>query len=85
MPGLDRSPLPARELSAVASLLDRPIVAVDVGSRDGVRESWRALGSNALLVGFDPDPQECARPARAPGTASDTKRSRSARAQVRQR
>ncbi len=61
MPGLDRSPLPARELSAVAALLERPIVAVDVGSRDGVRASWRELGANSLLVGFDPDREECAR------------------------
>jgi FkbM family methyltransferase len=72
MPGLDRSPLPARELRDVASLLDRPIVAVDVGVRDGVRDSWRALGPNALLVGFDPDPEECARlSASAPGPARE--------------
>ncbi len=58
---LDRSPLPAEDLSACAGLLDRAIVAVDVGSRDGVRDAWRALLPNALLVGFDPDPQECAR------------------------
>ena len=56
----------------MASLLDRPVVAVDVGSRDGVRESWRALGPNAVLVGFDPDPQECARlNARAAGPAEE--------------
>jgi FkbM family methyltransferase len=61
MPGLDRSPLAAQDLSALAGLLDRRVVAIDVGSRDGVREAWRALKPNALLVGFDPDPQECAR------------------------
>jgi FkbM family methyltransferase len=57
----NRSSLPEVELSAVAALLDRPVVGIDVGSRDGVRPEWRALQPNALLVGFDPDPQECAR------------------------
>jgi FkbM family methyltransferase len=61
MSPLDRAPLGAEDLSAVAALLDRPVVAVDVGSRDGVRPAWRALKPNALLVGFDPDPDECAR------------------------
>ncbi len=56
-----QTPLLDEELSAVASLLERPVVAIDVGSRDGVREGWRALGPNAVLVGFDPDPEECAR------------------------
>ena len=66
----------------MASLLERPVVAVDVGSRDGVRESWRALGPNALLVGFDPDREECARlNARAGGNraTSATSRLRSGR------
>jgi FkbM family methyltransferase len=57
----DRPPLPAHELGGLVSLLEAPLVALDVGGRDGVRESWRALGPNALLVGFDPDPEECAR------------------------
>ena len=57
----DRSPLGAEDVSAVAGLLDRPIVAVDVGSRDGVRSAWRSLLRVALLVGSDPDPDECAR------------------------
>jgi len=57
----DRSPLPPEDVSAVAGLLDDPIVAVDVGSRDGVRGAWRSLLPNALLVGFDPDPDECTR------------------------
>jgi FkbM family methyltransferase len=61
MPGLDRSPLAAEHVNALAGLLDRQVVAVDVGSRDGVRDAWRALKPNALLVGFDPDPVECAR------------------------
>jgi FkbM family methyltransferase len=61
MLGLIRSPLAAADLRAVAGLLERPVVAVDVGSRDGVRPAWRELGPHALLVGFDPDPAECAR------------------------
>lgn len=61
MRGIDRSPLSAGHLAAVAALLERPLVALDVGCRDGVRASWRALGGHALLVGFDPDPDECAR------------------------
>ncbi|HWX97279.1 MAG TPA: FkbM family methyltransferase [Solirubrobacteraceae bacterium] len=61
MLGLNRSPLAAADLRGVAGLLDRPVVAVDVGCRDGVRRAWQQLGPHALLVGFDPDPAECAR------------------------
>jgi FkbM family methyltransferase len=61
MRGLNRSPLTAAELKAVAGLLDRPVVAIDVGCRDGVRPAWRELEPYALLIGFDPDPVECAR------------------------
>jgi len=61
MRGLTRSPLAATDLSAVAGLLQRPVVAIDVGCRDGIRPAWRELKPHALLVGFDPDPGECAR------------------------
>jgi len=61
MSALNPSPLSAEDLAAVGGLLERPVVAVDVGCRDGVRESWRGLRPNALLVGFDADPEECAR------------------------
>jgi FkbM family methyltransferase len=61
MRGLNRSPLAPADLNAIAGLLERPIVAVDVGCRDGVRPAWRALEPHALLIGFDPDPAECAR------------------------
>jgi FkbM family methyltransferase len=72
MPIRDRSPLARADLSAVAALLERPVVALDVGCRDGIRPAWRALGANALLVGFDPDPAECARlNAAAPGPARE--------------
>jgi FkbM family methyltransferase len=53
--------LDARRLRAVAALLDRPIVAVDVGSRQGFRARWRALGRYGSLIGFEADPEECAR------------------------
>jgi FkbM family methyltransferase len=61
MRGLHRSPLAAADLSALTRLLERPVVAIDVGCRDGVRPAWRELGPHARLVGFDPDPAECAR------------------------
>jgi FkbM family methyltransferase len=61
MRGLKRSPLASADLSSVARLLDRPVVALDVGCRDGVRPAWRELKPHALLVGFDPDPAECVR------------------------
>jgi FkbM family methyltransferase len=60
MRGLIRSPLAATDLRAVAGLLQRPVVAIDVGCRDGIRPAWRELKPHALLVGFDPDPAECA-------------------------
>jgi FkbM family methyltransferase len=50
-----------RDLRAIAALLDRPLHAVDVGCRDGVRARWRALGRHGSLVGFEADPVECAR------------------------
>ncbi len=53
--------LHARGLRAIAALLDRPIHAVDVGCRDGLRASWRDLGPYGSLVGFEADPEECAR------------------------
>ena len=55
-PVLDR-----RSLQAVAALLERPICAVDVGCRDGVRARWRELGSHGVLIGFEADAEECAR------------------------
>jgi FkbM family methyltransferase len=68
--GLNRSPLAAADVSAVAGLLERPLVAIDVGCRDGVRPAWRELAPHALLVGFDPDPDECVRLNAAAGNAA---------------
>jgi FkbM family methyltransferase len=53
--------LDARSLQAVAALLERPIRAVDVGCRDGVRAQWRALGGHGELIGFEANAEECAR------------------------
>ena len=53
--------LDAPGLRAIAALLDRPIHAIDVGCRDGIRPQWRALGPHGSLVGFEADPEECAR------------------------
>jgi FkbM family methyltransferase len=70
MRGWNRSPLAAADLGAIAGLLERPVVAIDVGCRDGVRPAWRELRPNALLVGFDPDPAECARLNEAAGASA---------------
>ena len=51
----------ANGLRAIAALLDRPIHAVDVGCREGIRPEWRALGPYGSLIGFEADPEECAR------------------------
>jgi FkbM family methyltransferase len=48
-------------LRTIAALLDRPIHAVDVGCRDGIRAEWKELGPYGSLVGFEPDGEECAR------------------------
>jgi FkbM family methyltransferase len=53
--------LDAPGLRAIAALLDRPIHAIDVGCRAGIRQQWRALGPYGSLVGFEPDAEECAR------------------------
>lgn len=70
MPGPNRPPLAEADVSTVAGLLDGPVVALDVGSRDGMRAAWRALKPHALLIGFDPDPAECARLNEAAGDAA---------------
>jgi FkbM family methyltransferase len=43
-------------------LLDRPLVALDVGCRWGIADEWDALLPDALRVfAFDADPEECRR------------------------
>ena len=48
-------------LRALASLLDEPIVVVDVGCRWGFADVWADLGDRCNAIGFDPDVEECAR------------------------
>ena len=36
-------------------------VVVEAGARWGVDERWRRLGDDVHLIGFEPDPEECAR------------------------
>ena len=48
-------------LRSLASLLDEPIVVVDVGCRWGFADVWADFGDRCLSIGFDPDVEECAR------------------------
>lgn len=45
----------------LAGLLDEPLVVVDVGCRWGASPVWTEMGDRCLLIGFDPDSEECAR------------------------
>jgi FkbM family methyltransferase len=47
--------------AALAGLLDEPLVVVDVGCRWGYSPVWTELGDRCVLIGFDPDADECAR------------------------
>jgi len=47
--------------SALAGLLQDPLVVVDVGCRWGFAQAWERLGDRAIIVGFDPDEAECGR------------------------
>jgi FkbM family methyltransferase len=58
----DRSPSVASEVaSLLATLLDDPIVIVDVGCRWGFADTWDQLGDRCRAVGFEPDEDECER------------------------
>lgn len=46
---------------ALAGLLDEPLVVVDVGCRWGLSSMWTDVGDRCILIGFDPDAEECAR------------------------
>lgn len=56
---LEIPPLTSR--AAVARLLDRPIVVVDVGARWGFSPAWDDLGDRYQAIGFEPDAEECER------------------------
>lgn len=47
--------------AALAGLLDEPLVVVDVGCRWGLNPVWTGMGDRCVLIGFDPDAEECAR------------------------
>jgi len=47
--------------SALAGLLQEPLVVVDVGCRWGFAQAWERLGDRSMIIGFDPDEAECAR------------------------
>src|SRR6266851_54089 len=38
-----------------------PIMAVDIGARDGFSSEWSVFASGARIFGFEPDQAECAR------------------------
>jgi FkbM family methyltransferase len=38
-----------------------PVVFLDVGARDGIRDEWAAFGDQIKVYGFEPDEEECAR------------------------
>ena len=61
MPRALRPVLDGPGLRTLTELLERPLCAIDVGCRDGVRPEWRALGPYGSLIGFDADEEECAR------------------------
>lgn len=42
-------------------LADDPVVLVDVGARGGTDPRWRGFEQQLSVVGFEPDPKECAR------------------------
>jgi FkbM family methyltransferase len=45
----------------LATLLEEPLVVVDVGCRWGFAQAWERLGDRSMIIGFDPDEAECAR------------------------
>lgn len=48
-------------VSALATLVEDPLVVVDVGCRWGFADQWHQLGANCHTIGFDPDVEECKR------------------------
>lgn len=47
--------------SILATLLEEPLMVVDVGARWGFAPLWERFGDRCLTVGFEPDPVECER------------------------
>lgn len=45
----------------LATHLDRPLVVIDVGCREGDAAGWTTFGGNVHVIGFEPDAEECER------------------------
>lgn len=45
----------------LGDLLADDLVVADIGARWGAADRWRPFGPKVRVVGFDPDPEECAR------------------------
>ncbi len=62
MSGDGRPAAAAPEIASIlASILDNPLVVMDVGCRWGFADTWEQLGDRCVAVGFEPDAEECER------------------------
>ena len=48
-------------VSALATLVEDPLVVADIGCRWGFADQWHRLGAKCQTIGFDPDVEECKR------------------------
>lgn len=48
-------------ISALATLVEDPLVVADIGCRWGFADQWHRLGAKCQTIGFDPDVEECKR------------------------
>jgi FkbM family methyltransferase len=63
MPNLriaDYAPM-TRKLVAAGAFNEDPVVLVDLGSRGGIDTCWKNFGPALRVIGFELDPEECAR------------------------
>ncbi len=62
MSGDGRLAAAAPEIASIlASILDDPLVVMDVGCRWGFADAWEQLGDRCIAVGFEPDAEEVER------------------------
>jgi FkbM family methyltransferase len=52
---------PEDPIGGLARHLERPLVVVDVGCREGDSAGWTTFGSGVHVIGFEPDAEECER------------------------
>ena len=50
-----------QHLVAQQMFAQEPLVVVDVGARGGFEQLWSAYGNQVELIGFEADPEECAK------------------------